>query len=93
MSAPVSRTVPRLWSQHTDGHAIAARKVPVADMVIDQGDAEMQLDIGAVEARMYCAESTGLSEIAGQGPAPWAPELAPTAPDLRQHRWRKRPDA
>src|SRR6516225_11420666 len=46
-----------LGSQHTDVHAIAARQMPVAAMVVDESNAEVQLDIGSVKPRMGSEET------------------------------------
>src|SRR5215469_10013957 len=68
-------------------HAIAPRQLHITAMVVDQGDAEMQLDIRAVEAGGGFEKSAGLGDVAGHQSGALALELPPVAPNLRQHRW------
>src|SRR5215472_17281417 len=68
-------------------HAIAPRQVHVAAMVFDQGDAEMQLDVRAVESGMGFEKSAGLGDVARHQSGALALELPPAATNLRQHRW------
>ena len=79
-----------LGPQHADVQAVAGAEVPLAAVIVDQAEHEVQLDVGPRQRRIGLQEAAGLGEVGGEQPAP----LAPPAQDLaRQPRQARRREA